>query len=194
MATPLQYSCLENPIDRGAWWAICIVHGVTESRTRLSDFNIPIYIFGMIYPWSRQSFHNMWKQFTYVQVCCEGTSISKLQYIFADIRLLLCLSLLFFYQSSFFRISAVSVFFFFDTIEKRHREWPCLSFASPFSKRHFFGCSLKQILAASSLIKLPPCQSEISKDWTWLWTCAQLSYLKDTHYYCSKTESNIRFK
>ena len=33
---PLQYSCLENPMDRGAWWAA--VHGVTESRTRLSDF------------------------------------------------------------------------------------------------------------------------------------------------------------
>ena len=26
---PLQYSCLENPMDRGAWWAT--VHGVTES-------------------------------------------------------------------------------------------------------------------------------------------------------------------
>ena len=33
---PLQYSCLENPTDGGAWWAI--VHGVTKSRTRLSDF------------------------------------------------------------------------------------------------------------------------------------------------------------
>ena len=31
--TPLQYSCLENPMDRGAWWAA--VHGVTQSRTRL---------------------------------------------------------------------------------------------------------------------------------------------------------------
>ena len=38
MATPLQYSCLENPMDGGAWWAIYIVHGVTESRTQLSDF------------------------------------------------------------------------------------------------------------------------------------------------------------
>ena len=28
---PLQYSCLENPMDRGAWWAI--VHGVTKSQT-----------------------------------------------------------------------------------------------------------------------------------------------------------------
>ena len=30
---PLQYSCLENPTDRGAWWAT--VHGVTKSRIRL---------------------------------------------------------------------------------------------------------------------------------------------------------------
>ena len=34
--TPLQYSCLENPMDRGAWKAA--VHGVTKSQTRLSDF------------------------------------------------------------------------------------------------------------------------------------------------------------
>ena len=34
--TPLQYSCLENPMDRGAWWAA--VHGVAQSWTRLSDF------------------------------------------------------------------------------------------------------------------------------------------------------------
>ena len=33
---PLQYSCLENPMDGGAWWAT--VHRVTKSRTRLSDF------------------------------------------------------------------------------------------------------------------------------------------------------------
>ena len=32
---PLQYSCLENPMDRGAWWAP--VRGVAESGTRLSD-------------------------------------------------------------------------------------------------------------------------------------------------------------
>ena len=34
--TLLQYSCLENPMDGGAWWAA--VHGVAKSRTRLSDF------------------------------------------------------------------------------------------------------------------------------------------------------------
>ena len=33
---PLQYPCLENPMDRGDWWAT--VHGVTKSQTRLSDF------------------------------------------------------------------------------------------------------------------------------------------------------------
>jgi len=35
-ACPLQCSCLENPMDRGAWWAT--VHRVTKSRTRLSDY------------------------------------------------------------------------------------------------------------------------------------------------------------
>ena len=33
---PFQDSCLENPMDRGAWWAA--VHGVAKSQTRLSDF------------------------------------------------------------------------------------------------------------------------------------------------------------
>ena len=35
---PLQYSCLENPMDGGAWWAT--VHGVTKSQTRLRDFTL----------------------------------------------------------------------------------------------------------------------------------------------------------
>ena len=35
--TPLQYSCLENPMGRGAWWAT--VHGVAKSRTWPSDFH-----------------------------------------------------------------------------------------------------------------------------------------------------------
>ena len=34
---PLQYSCLENPMDKGAWWAT--VHGVTKSQTRLKRLN-----------------------------------------------------------------------------------------------------------------------------------------------------------
>ena len=39
--TPLQYSCLENPMDGGAWCAS--VHGVTKSRTWLSDFTFPFH-------------------------------------------------------------------------------------------------------------------------------------------------------
>ena len=43
---PLQYSCLQNPMDRGAWRAT--VHGVAESRTRLSDFTHSL----TLRPWS----------------------------------------------------------------------------------------------------------------------------------------------
>ena len=39
--TPLQYSCLENPMDGGAWQAA--VHGVTKSRTRLRDFTFTFH-------------------------------------------------------------------------------------------------------------------------------------------------------
>ena len=39
--TPLQYSCLENPMDRGAWWAAG--HGVAKSQTRLSDFTFTFH-------------------------------------------------------------------------------------------------------------------------------------------------------
>ena len=39
--TPLQYSCLENPMDGGAWWVA--VHGVTKSRTRLNDFTFTFH-------------------------------------------------------------------------------------------------------------------------------------------------------
>ena len=39
--TPLQSSCLENPMDGGAWWAAA--HGVAKSRTRLSDFTVTFH-------------------------------------------------------------------------------------------------------------------------------------------------------
>ena len=38
----LQYSCLENPMDGGAWWAT--VHGVTKSRTQLSHFTFTFHL------------------------------------------------------------------------------------------------------------------------------------------------------
>ena len=39
--SPLQYSCLEDPMDGGAWWAA--VHGVAKSRTRLSSFTFTFH-------------------------------------------------------------------------------------------------------------------------------------------------------
>ena len=38
---PLQYSCLENPMDGGAWWAA--VHGVAKSQTQLNDFTFTFH-------------------------------------------------------------------------------------------------------------------------------------------------------
>ena len=45
--TPLQYSCLENPMDGGAWWAA--VHGVAKSRTRLTSLSLFTFMH-----WSRK--------------------------------------------------------------------------------------------------------------------------------------------
>ena len=45
---PLQYSCLENPMDRGTWWAT--VHGVAKSRTRLSDFTFTFHFHSYFKP------------------------------------------------------------------------------------------------------------------------------------------------
>ena len=39
--TPLQYSCLENPMDGGAWWAA--VHGIAKSWIRLTDFTFTFH-------------------------------------------------------------------------------------------------------------------------------------------------------
>ena len=43
--TPFQHSCLENPMDRGAWWAA--VHGVAKSQTRLSDLTFTFHFHGL---------------------------------------------------------------------------------------------------------------------------------------------------
>ena len=39
---PLQYSCLENPMDRGAWWAT--VHGVAKTRTQWSNSHVDTFL------------------------------------------------------------------------------------------------------------------------------------------------------
>ena len=43
--TPLQYFCLENHMDGGAWWAA--VHGVAKSWTRLSDFTFTLHFYAL---------------------------------------------------------------------------------------------------------------------------------------------------
>ena len=49
--TPLQYSCLENPMDRGAWWAA--VPGVAKSWTRLGNFTLTFH-FSLFMHWRRK--------------------------------------------------------------------------------------------------------------------------------------------
>ena len=57
--TPLQYSCLENPMDGGAWWAA--VHGVAKSRTQLSDFTFTFYFHALEKEMATHSTFLAWK-------------------------------------------------------------------------------------------------------------------------------------
>ena len=57
--TPLQYSCLENPMDGGAWWAT--VHGVATSRSRLSDFTFTFHFHAMEKEMATHSSTLAWK-------------------------------------------------------------------------------------------------------------------------------------
>ena len=67
IGNPLQYSCLGNPMDRGAWWAT--IHGVAEELDTLSDFttSTTIYVFMYVYiyislanfsPWFSNAFQH----------------------------------------------------------------------------------------------------------------------------------------
>ena len=42
IGNPLQYSCLENPMDGGTWWAA--VHGVADGRTLMNDFTFTFHL------------------------------------------------------------------------------------------------------------------------------------------------------
>ena len=57
--TPLQYSCLENPMDGGAWWAA--VHGVAEGRIRLSDFTFTFHFHALEKEMATQSHVLAWR-------------------------------------------------------------------------------------------------------------------------------------
>ena len=50
-SNPLQYSCLENPMDREAWWAT--VHGVAKSRTQLRDLTFTFFSLNFPILWPR---------------------------------------------------------------------------------------------------------------------------------------------
>ena len=54
--TPLQYSCVENPMDGGAWWAA--VRGVAKSWTRLSDFTSLTSALSFLYSPNLTSIHD----------------------------------------------------------------------------------------------------------------------------------------
>ena len=56
---PLQYSCLENPVDRGARWAV--VHGVAVSRARLSDFTFTFHFHALEKEMATQSSVLAWR-------------------------------------------------------------------------------------------------------------------------------------
>ena len=57
--TPLQYFCLENPIDGGAWWVA--VHGVSKSRTRLSDFTFTFHFHALEKEMATHSYFLAWR-------------------------------------------------------------------------------------------------------------------------------------
>ena len=59
MAPQLQYFCLENTMDRGAWWAA--VHGVVKSRTRLSDFTFTFHFHALEKEMATQSSVLAWR-------------------------------------------------------------------------------------------------------------------------------------
>ena len=56
---PLHYSCLENPMDGGAWWAA--VHGVAKSRTRLKWLSSSSSCSSFLYSPALTSIHDYWK-------------------------------------------------------------------------------------------------------------------------------------
>ena len=57
--TLLRYSCLENPMDRGAWWAA--VHGVAKSWTRLSDFTFTFHFHALEKKMATHSSVHAWR-------------------------------------------------------------------------------------------------------------------------------------
>ena len=70
---PLQDSCLENPMDGGAWWAA--VHGVTKSRTRPSDFTFTFFLAPSWYSVSAEMSSPQRNDHPFYQNCSPSTQI-----------------------------------------------------------------------------------------------------------------------
>ena len=66
---PLQYSCLENSKERGAWWAT--VRGVAESQIRRSNFHFHIYTYTHAYTHTYTHACNSLLDFLHIQVTTE---------------------------------------------------------------------------------------------------------------------------
>ena len=66
--TPRQYSCLENPMDGGAWWAA--VHGVATSQTRLSDFTFTFHFHALEKAMATHSSVLAWRNPGSLVGCC----------------------------------------------------------------------------------------------------------------------------
>ena len=57
--TPLQYSCLENLMDEGTWWAA--VHGIVKIRTRLSNFTFTFHFHALEKEMATHSSYLAWR-------------------------------------------------------------------------------------------------------------------------------------
>ena len=71
---PLQYSCLENPMDGGAWWAA--VHGVAKSQTQLSDFTFTSHFHALEKEMATHSSVLAWK-ITWIEEPCRLQSMGS---------------------------------------------------------------------------------------------------------------------
>ena len=70
---PLQYSCLESPMDRGAWWAT--VHRVAQSQTQLNDLACPhIFMHIHLHIYTEKGFY---PQKNLNTVLCQAASSGK---------------------------------------------------------------------------------------------------------------------
>ena len=74
---PFQYSCLENPMNRGAWWAT--VHGVTKSRTSPSEHTLTHFIIHWKYTYEWMKINVMgYQNPLIIQILCPSSLILNL--------------------------------------------------------------------------------------------------------------------